>query len=251
MSVFKIKSCEIVDLLMEKSKGEQIQRCGECGLQFKNLRALISHSSQAMHTKLTTYSNDLRKKQEEISSTESSLQLLKTKRLSVPMEGGDSSKKPKVGPIYYDLNALEAQIMQNNDESFDDDLNGDYDEKSDSDSYYGSASVDNEEDYAENERNNCSYATTIFNMNQQLQDTSSNKYYHPNNPEINEGPIILYYEYQVLLYEKLYGSDAFDAQNINEFKNLLTRRDTEKTSRMMEIYTFAKDCNIRYFFLKS
>ena len=95
------------------------------------------------------------------------------------------------------------------------------------------------------ENNFSSYAINIFCINQQLAaDTTSNKYHHPMNPELNIGPITCYYEYQVLLYEKLYGKVAFEARNIKEFKNLLTDRDTEKTSRMMEIYTFAKDCNI-------
>ena len=43
----------------------------------------------------------------------------------------------------------------------------------------------------------------------------------------------------------MYGPDALESQNIKEFKNLLdVNRESDKTSRMMEIYTFAKDCNL-------
>ena len=47
------------------------------------------------------------------------------------------------------------------------------------------------------------------------------------------------------MYEKLYGPLALEATSIKEFKdNLYTERDINKTSKMMEIYTFAKDNNI-------
>ena len=134
--------------------------------------------------------------------------------------------------------------MQNNDDSFADAFHYCNEQSDSDDSYSGTASVDDDEDYIENEQYFSSYATNIFSMNQQLVDTSSNKYHHPMNLEFNDGPISCYYDYQLLLYNRVYGEAAFEAKNIKEFKNLLTGRDTEKTSRMMEIYTFAKDCNI-------
>lgn len=143
------------------------------------------------------------------------------------------------GPIQcYDLNALEV-LMQNNDDSFvdeNDDCENDMD--------FGTASVD--DDYeSDNENKDYSYATDIFNMlHQRVQGETSSKYLHPRNPELNEGQIVCYYDYQILLYENLYGLPALEANNISDFKRLLTDRDSDKTSRMMEIYTFAKDCNI-------
>ena len=215
-------------------------KCDTCIKTFPNMRGLQMHWRKGIHLKVSAAV--AKTNSETFSSSADASSLKKNKRLSVLIEGGER-KKIRSGPICYDLNALEAQ-MQNNDDSFEDGTH-DCDEQSDSDdSYYGTASVDDEEDYIENEQYFSSYATNIFSMNQQLVDTSSNKYHHPMNREFNDGPISCYYDYQLLLYNRVYGEAAFEAKNIKEFKNLLTGRDTEKTSRMMEIYTFAKDCNI-------
>lgn len=213
---------------------EKIHRCNTCAKEFRNTRGLVQHWSKCVHKKLAI------EEEKVVKATE-----LKIKRLSIPMEGGSEKKKIRGGTQYYDLNILEAQ-MKNNDNTFND-YEHDWDDLED-DSYYGKSSVDNEDDEEDDESdsNNCSYATMVFNMNQQLMETSSGQsYLNPCHPELNEGVIVCYYEYQVLLYAKLYGPIAINATNIMQFKESLdTERDIDKTSRMMEIYTFAKDNSI-------
>ena len=81
--------------------------------------------------------------------------------------------------------------MTNNDNTFAD-YENDWDDLPD-DSYYGTVSVDDNDDEEETESdsNNYSYATNIFNMNQQLMETSSDQsYLNPCHPTLNEGVII-------------------------------------------------------------
>jgi len=83
----------------------------------------------------------------------------------------ESREKKKIRgvPQYYELNALEAQ-MQNNDDSFADDTHDCNEQLDSDDSYYGTVSVDDEDYFADSGKFVSSYSTNIFSMNQLLAD---------------------------------------------------------------------------------
>ena len=86
---------EIVDLSMEKRKEH---KCKDCGEGFATLRGLVQHNDRSFHSKIVASQNGESKKEnrknEELLLPQNfvSQSALKTKRLSVPLEGEESNK---------------------------------------------------------------------------------------------------------------------------------------------------------------
>jgi len=58
-------------------------------------------------------------------------------------------------------------------------------------------------------------------------------------------PTSRYYDHQKVLLRVIYGKDTINLIDLEDFKNKLDKKnDSFKTSEMMTLYKFEKDCNL-------
>jgi hypothetical protein len=157
------------------------------------------------------------------------------KRHSIPYESSkiaesNREKKTLVGPQYVDVDILKSMVSANNSTGNEIDNN-----------YYGLGNDEVDED-DENDDTIIGITETIHNINIQ-EDLNIEEIQHPNHPDLIEKNILAYRHYQTKLYNQVFGINAIEANDIQQFKDSLTDFEPRRLN-ILKCYLFAKSCNL-------
>lgn len=154
------------------------------------------------------------------------------KRHSIPYESSkiaeniNLSKKTLGGPRYVDLDILRSVISNNYDNST---SGGDELTNEEEDCFDGLRTND-DEDASEN----ICMTEIIHNIQEHLNIVED---------DIQRNYILVYRHYQNKLYSQVFGVDALEAKDIQQFKDMLTDFQPKRLN-ILKCYLFAKSCNL-------
>ena len=107
--------------------------------------------------------------------------------------------------------------------------------------YYGLGN-DEVDDDDENDDTIIGISETIHNINIQ-EDLNIEEIQHPNHPDLIEKNILAYRHYQTKLYNQVFGINALEANDLQQFKDSLTDFEPRRLN-ILKCYLFAKSCNL-------
>lgn len=193
-----------------------------CDRYFDSQKALLLHENKdARHNPNLTYSNKF---------------IGGNKRHSIPYESSKNVESNKVkktlgGPQYVDVDILKSMLSPNNS------TGSEFD-----DSYYGLGIDGDLDDEDENDETIIGITETLHNINIQ-QEREIEEIQHPSHPDLVEKNILAYRHYQNKLYNQVFGVNALEANDIQQFKDLLTDFEPKRLN-ILKCYLFAKSCNL-------
>ena len=66
---------------------------------------------------------------------------------------------------------------------------------------------------------------------------------HPDHPDLNSNYLLVYLHYQHKLYSQIYGIEAIESDDIQQFKDSLKIFDLKRLN-ILKCFLFAKSCNL-------
>ena len=191
--------------------------CNICRVSFKNARGLHCHNIR-----------NIGHPQDELSSKSSSStdkeQMNRKQKQSLVVIEKLSKKKTRYADIDKTNLAIEIEFDHDNNDTF-----------------------SNEDEESNPEIEKIGWAETIDNILRQEQMINGNgnddRIMHPHHPDLIPGPIEVYGKYQLDLYSQIYGLEAINSIDLQEFKNLLKSFEKKKLN-IIKCYLFGKQNNI-------
>ena len=86
--------------------------------------------------------------------------------------------------------------------------------------YYGFANGSDDEEEEEKEQEKIGMSQTIYNINLQ-EGRNYEDIQHPDHPDLNSNYLLVYLHYQHKLYSQIYGIEAIESDDIQQFKDSL------------------------------
>ena len=138
----------------------------------------------------------------------------------IPYEGGNSEivdglhKKKSKGPKCIDVDILSSMLIEETPKFF-------VDEESDAENY-------------DNERTNIDEEVSKMDISESLNNF---------NPDLLKIYNLEYIKYQYKLYDEIFGRNAIESENLEQFKDTMEKFEVKRLS-ILRIYLLAKSCNM-------